>query len=99
MIIHIVFFNIQAAEGYDQPQNIERLKVALEALPTHISEINKLEVGVNFNEAPAAYDLSLYTEFSSKEDLQTYQVHPEHMKVVELVKSMATGRAVVDYER
>ena len=32
-------------------------------------------MGLDFNQSPAAYDISLYTEFASKEDLNAYQVH------------------------
>jgi hypothetical protein len=32
------------------------------------------------------------------EDLKTYQVHPEHLKVVEYVKTLNLKRAAIDYE-
>ena len=98
MIVHIVLFNVKETSQTKQ-ENILQFKTALDALPNHIREIQKLEVGLNFNESPNGWDLSLYTEFNSKEDLNTYQIHPEHLKVVELVKQITTDRAVSDYER
>ena len=35
--------------------------------------------------------------FDSKEDLQAYAVHPEHLKVVELIKRVTLESKVVDY--
>nr|NIP29362.1 Dabb family protein [Candidatus Dadabacteria bacterium]NIQ13421.1 Dabb family protein [Candidatus Dadabacteria bacterium] len=36
--------------------------------------------------------------FNSKEDLTTYQKHPDHMKVAEFLSDLRTERRVVDYE-
>jgi hypothetical protein len=56
-----------------------------------------MEVGINAVPSEAAYDVAIYSEFADKDDLEIYQKHPEHMKVVELVKAVASGRAIVDY--
>ncbi|HEY9202830.1 MAG TPA: Dabb family protein, partial [Sulfurimonas sp.] len=36
--------------------------------------------------------------FDTKEDLASYAIHPEHLKVVELIKSVTLESKVVDYE-
>ena len=59
--------------------------------------LKSMEVGINFTEADRAFDLSLYSTFETKEDLSTYATHPEHLKVVELIKSVTTESKVVDY--
>jgi len=98
MLKHIVLFKMkEQAEGADKEQNTRRLKAALEALPGKIPQIAKMEVGINAVLSEAAYDIAIYSEFSNKDDLEHYQKHPEHMKVVDLVKSVVAGRAVVDY--
>ena len=98
MIKHIVFFRLLGeADGQDKSANIKRLCEALEALPPLIPEILALEVGENFNDSPAAFDVSLYTEFDDADALNRYQVHPEHQKVVQIVQHIASDRAVVDY--
>ena len=99
MIVHIVFFNLKDTEGYSSEQNTIRLKEGLEALVGTITELHKLEVGLDFNRSEAAYDLSLYTEFTTKAALEAYQVHPAHQEVIALVKEICSGRAVVDYEK
>ena len=56
-----------------------------------------MEVGIDFNHSERAFDLSLYSTFTTKEDLQAYAVHPEHLKVVELIKRVTLESKVVDY--
>lgn len=77
--------------------NIEKAKEMLNALPAKIEELLFMEVGVNFDTAPRALDLSIYTKFASKEDLALYAVHPEHLKVVEFIKEVTVASKVVDY--
>ena len=62
-----------------------------------IDVLNTMEVGINFDTAPRAMDLSLYSTFDSKEDLNTYAVHPEHLKVVEKIKEVTLSSKVSDY--
>jgi hypothetical protein len=98
MLKHIVLFKLkEQAEGAGKDQNARKLKSELEALAGKIPQIKKMEVGINTVLSEAAYDVAIYSEFSGKGDLEIYQKHPEHMKVVELVKTVAAGRAVVDY--
>ncbi|WP_331618381.1 Dabb family protein [Serpentinicella sp. ANB-PHB4] len=73
------------------------MKKQLEGLLNCIDEIQSLEVGLNINDADSAYDVVLYSEFKNKNDLDKYQIHPEHLKVGEFVKKVRLERAVVDY--
>jgi len=98
MLKHVVLFKLmEQAERADKDQNARRLKAEIEALVGKIPQIIKMEVGINTVPSEAAYDIALYSEFSDKGDLEIYQKHPEHMKVVDLVKKVAAGRVVVDY--
>jgi len=98
MIKHIVMFKLkEKAEGRDKAANIQLLKAMLEALPARIKEIRFFEVGVNFLQASIAYDLVLVSEFESLEALQSYQKHPEHLKVFDFVVKTCESRIVVDY--
>lgn len=85
------------AEGADKTENINSLKSKLEALKEIIDEIKFFEVGINFGNSDAAYDLALCSEFESKEDLYSYQKHPEHLKVADFVKKVCETRVVADY--
>lgn len=99
MIKHIVLWKLkESVDGKSKPENAKELKTALENLKGKIPEIRALEVGINFNPADTASDISLYTEFKSQEDLDKYQKHPEHLKVVEIVKKLTAERRVSDYE-
>ena len=59
--------------------------------------IKKLEVGLNEFKSPMASDMVLVTEFDSKEDLDLYAVHPEHVKVSDYVTKVRSERTVTDY--
>jgi len=98
MLKHIVLFKLkEKAEGAARGDNANKLKRELEALPAKIPQIMRMEVGLNAVPSEAAYDVAIYSEFADKDALAIYQKHPEHMKVVELVKKIVEGRAVTDY--
>jgi len=100
MITHIVFWKLK--EVYETSSKAEiaaEIKNRLEALCPIIKEIQSLEVGINTNTSDAAYDVALYSTFDSMKDLETYQNHGEHQKIVSYVKSVVTDRKVVDYEK
>jgi len=94
MVVHIVMFKFKEE---NKDENILLTKTKLEALVEKIPELKCLEVGIDFNQSPRAFDLSLYSTFNTKEDLQAYAMHPEHLKVVELIKSVTVESKVVDY--
>ena len=94
MIVHIVMFKFK---DENREANIQKAKEMLNALESKIEELLSIEVGINFDTAERAFDLSIYTKFNSKEDLNSYAVHPKHLKVVEFIKSVVTESKVVDY--
>lgn len=99
MIKHIVLCKLKEfAEGKSKTDNALMLKHEIESLALKIAVIRKLEVGVNFNPGQDAYDLSVIAEFASKKDLETYSNHPEHQRVVAILRRLRDSRVVVDYE-
>jgi tRNA(His) 5'-end guanylyltransferase len=99
MIKHIVFWMLKEfAEGGTKAENARKMKLLLEGLKGKIKEIKFVEVGININETPAAYDIALYSEFASIQDLDAYQVHPEHLKIGDFIGRVRIDRHVVDYE-
>ncbi|MFP4014061.1 MAG: Dabb family protein [Chitinispirillaceae bacterium] len=99
MIKHIVFFRLaDNALGKTKAENALLIKRQLEALKGEISQIVSIEVGLNLNPDPSAWDIALFSEFRTKEDLELYQQHPSHKKVAQFVVDVRTDRAVVDYE-
>ena len=99
MINHIVLFKLKEFENEDLKAVVRsKIKKALLALKDHIREIKYMEVGENYELNSASYDLCLITHFESHDDLDVYRIHPEHLKVIELVRSNTVDRATVDFE-
>ena len=98
MIRHIVFWTLQEeAEGRTKSENAVVMKQMLDSLKNSIPQIIELETGINFNTTDTAWDIALWSAFASNEDLDTYQKHPAHLKVVEFIRKIRNQRAVIDY--
>lgn len=99
MVKHIVMLRLKDYDNKTQKlENALKLKKALEALKGQIDVLNAIEVGLNFNEKPNAFDLVLTTTFDSEQDLELYRMHPEHKKVLVFLRTVTDESAVVDYE-
>jgi len=94
MIVHIVMFKFK---DENREINLVKTKKMLNDLAKQIDALVSMEVGINFDTSERAFDLSLYSKFKTKEDLDTYATHPEHLKVVEFIKSVVSESKVVDY--
>jgi len=94
MVVHIVMFKFNEEDKQD---NLLAVKKELEALVKKIPELKCLEVGIDFNQSERAFDLSLYSTFTTEDDLNAYAVHPSHLEVVTLIKSVTSESKVVDY--
>ena len=99
MIKHIILWRLKDfAEGSTKQENALKVKAMLEDMRGKIPGLLKLEVGLNFESGDTASDISLYTEFESREALDAYQIHPVHRKVKEFIPLVRTRRRVVDCE-
>lgn len=99
MLKHVVMWRLkESAEGRNKAENAVYMKEMLDLLPYRIKEIKNLEVGINMLAVPPSWDLVLIVDFSNMLDLETYQAHPDHVKVAEYVLKVREDRAVVDYE-
>jgi len=94
MIVHIVMFKFKEE---NKALNMAKVQKKLQDLELSIEELRSMEVGMNFNESQRAFDMSLYSTFETPAGLKVYQTHPEHLKVVELIKEVTTESKVVDY--
>jgi hypothetical protein len=81
----------------NKSSNIAEVTKRLNALPELVPSLNSMEVGINFTVSQRAFDLSLYATFQTKEDLDAYAIHPEHIKVVEFIKDVTLESKIVDY--
>lgn len=98
MVKHIVLFKLRADVPAEQRLEAMRsFKAAIEALPERISCIRKVEVGLNVNSSEA-WNIALYSEFDSLDDVKRYAVHPDHVAAGKLLAEVKESRACVDYE-
>ena len=96
MVVHIVTFKFKEE---NKKANIIQAKQMLENLMGAVPTLRSMDVGINFSPEERAMDLSIITAFESKEGLEAYAIHPEHVKVVDFIKSVVEYSKVVDYER
>ncbi|HXX62917.1 MAG TPA: Dabb family protein [Bacteroidota bacterium] len=96
MIRHIVLWKfLDEAAGKPKEANLRAAKEQLERLPEAIPEILSFEVGISVGDT--SHDLALNSTFASPEALARYQNHREHLRVVEFLRTVHGGKAVVDY--
>ncbi|MCX6238853.1 MAG: Dabb family protein [Bacteroidia bacterium] len=99
MIKHVVLFKLKEFENEDQKAVVRnKINHALLALKDKIKVLKYIEVGQNYELITASCDICLITHFETLSDLEVYRIHPEHLKVFELIKANTSSRAVVDFE-
>ena len=100
MIQNVVFFRLQdEAEGHTKLENAQIIKEGLLSLKDKIDVLVHEEVGINIpNSKKTDYDICLFCTFRTWADVDTYQNHPEHLKVAAYISKCRSARAAVDYE-
>jgi hypothetical protein len=94
MIDHLVFL---AAREDASPEDIEDLVSSIRGLKDTVPSVVDLTVGENFSGRSGGYTHGIFVRFESREGLQEYMEHPDHLAVVEKLDALTT-RIVVDYE-
>lgn len=94
MLTHIVIWKYRA----DIPQETRDEHVArLRSLKGIIADIRSLSVGFDILKIARSYDMGLVATFDDLAGLDAYTVHPEHVKVAELGRSISEHVASVDF--
>ena len=96
MVVHIVTFKFKKE---NKKANMIQAKQMLENLMGAVPSLRSIDVGMNFSKEERAMDLSIITVFESQKGLESYAIHPEHIKVVDFIKTVVEYSKVVDYER
>ncbi len=97
MIKHYVFWNLDKELSVEERANAAmKIKSGLESLKDKIDGIIEIVVVIN-NQDSSTRDIALLSEFSSKEALDAYQIHPEHNKVAGFIKSVTCERVCFDF--
>jgi hypothetical protein len=94
MITHVVFFKLPE----EHKDKVQELRQTLAGLDGKIPELKSIEVGVDVLHSARSYDVALITRFDSMADLDAYQIHPEHQKVIQYIQSVQAASAAVDFE-
>ncbi len=96
MVKHLVMWNIKPE--LDKEETIAELKRRLEVLPKSVPGLKHLEIGVHYKKGPSGRDIVLYSELDSKEALEAYLIHPDHVEAGAYVKQVVCDRVDVDYD-
>ena len=91
-------FTINPEAGLGKKATQLKMKEKLESLKGKIEGMVSLQVGINQNENPDAFDVCLITEHHTWKDLQHYQDHPLHKEVASFIGTVRKSRAVADFE-
>lgn len=98
MVKHLVLFKLKDEVPAAKKEAVMlEFKKAIEALPAKISVIRKIEVGLNMNPGEV-WNIALYSEFDTLEDVKFYAAHPDHVAAGKLLAEVKENRACVDYE-
>jgi len=95
MLKHVVFMKFK--EGITEAE-ISSLEKGLGALPAKIPEIKGFQFGRDVVHSERSYDFALVSDFENMEAMKRYQVHPDHVPVVGMVRSMSASILAVDFE-
>ncbi|RIX54020.1 Dabb family protein [Paenibacillus nanensis] len=94
MITHIVLFKLKD----NSEESVARTAAVLRDMEGKIDVLKSIEVGIDVLHSERSYDISLVTKFESMADLEAYQVHPVHKKVIEHMTQVREASVSVDYE-
>jgi len=99
MIKHIVFFKLTKFLSPEEKKlQLKKMKAIFSPLGIKFPFIVEYKTGINFNEAPHAWDFAIDSIFRNKEDLLKYQDSDEHKEAVSKGSEIEKTKAVIDYE-
>ena len=95
MLTHIVIWKYR---DEIEPEVRETHVALLRGLAATIPAIERLAVGFDVLKLPRSYHTGLVAVFRDRAALETYTVHPEHIKAAEFGRTIAAHIASVDFE-
>jgi hypothetical protein len=97
VIKHIVMWNVKGTTSAEKSESVRRLKAAFDGVREAVPGLTALEIGVDVSGIDYACDVVLYSEFESREALNSYATHPEHLRVKRELADLRIARYQVDY--
>lgn len=98
MIRHIVMWRVRGDTPAEREAASHLVKMQFEGLRGRIPGMRHLEVGIDSSQVDYACDAVLVTDFESREALEAYASHPEHLRVRRELGDVRTERFQVDYQ-
>lgn len=92
MVKHIVVYKLK--EGVDKAEAVRIARQSVEPLVGKIPGLKHLEIRQCFN----GMDYALYSEFESRELLESYAKHPLHLEAKTHFSHFIDTRVAADYE-
>jgi hypothetical protein len=89
----LINFKADADESY-------RAKVAqsVHALPEAIPQVRAVACGTDAGVTAGSSDFAIIVDLDSPDDYKTYESHPAHVDLVDLIRQGVESRTVVDFE-
>lgn len=97
MIKHIVMWKVKGSTPEEKSEGVRRIQTAFNGLVGVIPGLMALEVGADVSRIGYACDVVLYTEFESREALDSYATHPDHLRIKRELADVRIDRHQVDY--
>lgn len=95
MLTHIVIWKYRRdIEREVRADHVTLLRGLVDTIP----EIVSFSVGFDMLHLPRSYDTGLVAVFQDRAGLEAYTIHPAHIKVAELGRSISEHVASVDFE-
>jgi hypothetical protein len=92
MIKHIVAFKLK------NPADAETMKAILMQLDGVVDVQRHWEVGINIGPSGAPYEVAIYSEFDSLDDLAIFRNHPKHEEVKQAIAGYIATSGTIDYQ-
>ena len=94
---HIVMWKLNGESVADRDAQATEIIEALVPLRDSVPSVRSLQVQRNELFEGANYDVVLIGDFDDADGLETYATHPEHVKVIDLVRGYSADRVAVDF--
>lgn len=92
MVTHIV------CHKYTKPEEAPVIAGMLKGLVGKVPGLVSMEAGADFMHSARSFDLALIARFETREGLEVYANHPEHLKVKEYIHRVLEKGIAVDFE-
>jgi hypothetical protein len=96
-IRHVVMWRLRGESAAEKAVHAQSIRDALLPLVGRLPQIVSLTLHDSVVDESRNADLVLFSEFASLDDLQAYQVHPDHLAAAAIIREATTDRVVGDW--